>query len=103
MLGKDIVATIEPGDHTKDGHLPEMEEGVNWQTAGQEPNDTFRGRGVELQQLLHVLLEVAGDDSNLWVGENHGCEAREKNRYAIQPLNSDTGSWVAAVTPGKTG
>ena len=65
MAGKDIIAIIEPGDHTKQGDLSEVKKCLNGQSARQEPNDSFGRSAVKLQKSLHVFLEVAGNDRQL--------------------------------------
>ena len=78
-----------------------MKKSFGGEATSHEPNNRIRGSFVELEEALHVLLEVTSDDRDIWGGEYKSCQAREEDRDAIESLNSDACCRVASVTPCK--
>ena len=48
MVGQDIVASIESGQHAEEGEHAEVEDSFSREGASQEPDNRFRGGLVEL-------------------------------------------------------
>ena len=59
MVGQDIVASMESGQHAKEGEHAEVKDSFSRKRASQEPDYRIRGGLVELKEALHVLLEVS--------------------------------------------
>ena len=98
MVGQNIVASMESGQHAKEGKHAEVEDSFSGKGASQEPDNRIRGGLVELKETLHVLLEVGIDQGDFLTGENQRGQSREKDRNAVQSLNTDTSCWVSSVT-----
>ena len=71
------------------------------EAATNEPNNAFRSGFVELEEPLHVLLEVPSEYRDIWGGEHKSCQAREEDGDAVESLNTDACCRVATMTPCK--
>ena len=83
MVSKNIVPHVEPRNHAEDGSLAKMEKCLYWEAASQEPDNRFWSCSVQLQEALHVLLEVSRDNGNFLDGEDQWGQAGEEHWYAI--------------------
>ena len=48
VLGQDIVAFLESGDHSKEGYLSKVEESLDRQTASKKPDNSIGSSTMEL-------------------------------------------------------